>query len=40
MYHGLMTVEQFDRDGNFKRTALLMVTDAMLGPRVDSRGNI
>jgi hypothetical protein len=39
-YHGHMTVEVYDQDGNHKRTALWTVSDAMYGPRVDAKGNI
>jgi hypothetical protein len=35
-----MTVEVYDQEGNFKRTALWTVSDAMYGPRVDPKGNI
>lgn len=39
-YHGLMTVQIYDRDGRFKRTVLHNVSDAMYGPRVDLKGNL
>ena len=39
-YHGHMTVQVYDQGGNFKRTAIWMVSDAMYGPRVDTQGNI
>jgi hypothetical protein len=39
-YHGLMTVEHFDRSGDFKGTVILSVTDGMYGPRVDAKGNL
>jgi len=39
-YHGLMTVEHYDRDGNFKRTVLWTVSDGCYGPRVDLKGNL
>ena len=39
-YHGRMRVDVYDRDGNFKRTAIWVVTDGALGPRVDLRGNL
>jgi hypothetical protein len=39
-YHGPMTVEVFDPQGNHRRTVLWTVSDAMYGPRVDARGNL
>jgi hypothetical protein len=39
-YHGLMTVQIYDRDGHLKRTVLHAVSDAMYGPRVDPKGNM
>jgi hypothetical protein len=39
-YHGMMTLEVYDQQGNFKKTVLWSVTDGMYGPRVDSKGNI
>lgn len=39
-YHGLMTIEHYDRDGRFKRTVLWSVSDGCYGPRVDAKGNL
>ncbi|MFO7898158.1 MAG: hypothetical protein R6V58_03745 [Planctomycetota bacterium] len=39
-YHGRMTVDVYDRDGEFKRTALWVVTDGAMGPRLDPAGNL
>lgn len=39
-YHGRMTVDVYDRDGKFKRTALWVVTDGAMGPRLDPAGNL
>ncbi len=40
VYHGRMTVDVYDADGNFQRTAIWAVSDGALGPRVDNAGNI
>jgi hypothetical protein len=39
-YHGRMTVDEYDRDGRFKRRVLWSVSDGALGPRLDPRGNV
>ncbi len=39
-YHGRMRVDEYDRDGNFKRTVIWVVSDGAIGPRVDGQGNI
>ncbi|MHC4916547.1 MAG: NHL repeat-containing protein [Planctomycetota bacterium] len=39
-YHGLMSVEVFDKDGQHKRRVIWKTTDAGLGPRVDLAGNM
>jgi len=39
-YHGRMRVDEYDRDGNFKRTVIWVVSDGALGPRVDGQGNV
>jgi len=39
-YHGRMTVNRYDKDGNFKRTVLWAVSDGAMGPRVDRQGNL
>lgn len=40
IYHSTMTLEVYDQKGNFKRTVLWSVTDGMIGPRVDTQGNL
>ncbi|HOX08646.1 MAG TPA: hypothetical protein PK280_19785 [Planctomycetota bacterium] len=40
VYHATMSLEVYDQQGNYKRTALWSVTDGMYGPRVDSKGNL
>lgn len=40
VYHGLRHVSVFDQDGKVKRTAIWGVTDGVLGPRVDPKGNL
>jgi len=40
IYHGRMRVDEYDRDGAFKRTAIWVVTDGAHGPKVDAQGNL
>ncbi len=39
-YHGRKRVDVYDKNGKFKRTAIWVVTDGALGPRLDPSGNI
>jgi hypothetical protein len=39
-YHGRMRIAAYDRDGNFKRNVVWVVSDGALGPRLDRNGNI
>lgn len=39
-YHGQKCLQVYDRDGNFKRTAVWALSDAGYGPRTDAKGNI
>jgi hypothetical protein len=40
IYHGRMRVDEYDPDGNRKRTAIWVLSDGALGPRIDPRGNL
>lgn len=40
VYHGLRHVSVFGQDGKVKRTAVWGVTDGVLGPKVDPKGNL
>jgi len=39
-YHGRMRIDVYGPDGEFKRTAVRVVSDGALGPRLDAAGNI
>lgn len=39
-YHGQKCLQVYDRDGNFKRTAIWALSDAGYGPKTDAQGNI
>jgi sugar lactone lactonase YvrE len=39
-YHGRMTVDKYDPDGNFVGRVLWVVSDGCYGPRVDPAGNL
>jgi NHL repeat-containing protein len=39
-YHGRMTVNEYDKDGNLKRIVLWAVSDGAMGPRIDLKGNL
>jgi hypothetical protein len=39
-YHGRMRVDVYGADGKFKRTAIWVVSDGGIGPRLDPAGNI
>jgi DNA-binding beta-propeller fold protein YncE len=39
-YHGRMTVNKYDKDGNLVGTVLWVVSDGEQGPRVDNAGNL
>lgn len=39
-YHGRMRIDEYDGDGNFKRTAIWVTSDGALGPRIDLAGNL
>jgi hypothetical protein len=40
VYHGRMTVDKYDKDGNRLGTVLWVVSDGAYGPRVDAAGNL
>ncbi len=40
VYHGRMRVDEYDADGNLKRTAIWCTSDGAHGPRLDAAGNI
>ncbi|MCX7591262.1 MAG: hypothetical protein N2255_06495, partial [Kiritimatiellae bacterium] len=40
VYHGRMRVDKYDKDGNFLKTLIWVVSDGALGPRVDAAGNL
>ncbi|MHC4916163.1 MAG: hypothetical protein ACYTGB_11805 [Planctomycetota bacterium] len=39
-YHGQMTVDVYDKDGKYLRTAIWECSDGAYGPRLDAAGNI
>jgi len=40
IYHGRMTVDKYDKDGNLLGTVLWVVSDGAQGPRLDGAGNL
>lgn len=39
-YHGRMTVDKYDKDGNKLKTVVWAVSDGAYGPRIDGAGNL